>query len=682
MVLLAMAWFCGRMVSSMVSEWGISAVGELPFGLLFLSATTATIVTGGQSVFAPLLAAFLIYALYTKAFRKISLPSIGKEWPMLAVLFSYFGLLLSLFVGIHYRGHNEWALTYADSYAYTAQINLLYQTGVETLFTELEKPQYGFTAILRPYHYFEFWLAYLGKLLSGQLGYFVYNLFLVPFLGCALLYQGFVVARTHFRLSFWLAYVAPLAVFLTLRSTYLDEGIFWLLRDVAGIKTRFYKAAFFQNYGSWHFFSYMHGLKLTISALFMFPVVVAYLSRSDRPAWLVSLVMPFVSITYIPFALSVSGIGFVRSLLAKRIVWGYTLPILSVLLIVCFYSFYRDANHPVQGFDVTAIASKSVAYIQTHLLHLFFINFSDFFETYYWPLLFLVVPGLALSKSKAVRCFFGVILLYPLINLHHGLLFKLFLAAFVATFSWVVWQNRWLFLRSHFVILIITILIIRILVLIFGEAYDLFQMITLTLCPLVYLSIYMGFVWYTSRMQHKKTALAFGLMLWVGLCSYGLIKENQRAQKQRPEDKKFTHKVLQQWAPNRPLKTVYFAPFTILPYIHYDRMGAELLHHTDHFYTACMSGGLLSPTDIQHLKKIGGYQLLENLPLSLWNEQHPAQSSPGENEALQFIKHNRVEFVLRKTDYPRNMLTWMDPMVADSAYNHQSDYWMYRLRLQ
>ena len=286
-------------------------------------------------------------------------------------------------------------------------------SGVETVFAETENVQYGVATVVRPYHYFEFWLAVGGKLISRQSGLLVYTLFLIPLLGAILLFQAYLFCHSRIKTNWFLSFLAPILIFFTLRYSYLDEWLFILLRDQLQINSKIYKAAFFQNYGFWHFFSYLHGLKLIITGIFFFPFI-GFLLSNDEKNYLKHLtLLPLVSLTYIPVTVVFLGLNTLKRVVAKRFSIHSLWPVCSMLFVYLFYSIFSEKVSN-DGFHLFTLVEKSILYLLSNISTEIFKLVSDYFENYYWILVILLILITAVYKQWNV---YAIAILFTVGNL-------------------------------------------------------------------------------------------------------------------------------------------------------------------------------------------------------------------------------------------------------------------------
>jgi hypothetical protein len=155
-----------------------------------------------------------------------------------------------------------------------------------------------------------------------------------------------------------------------------------------------------------------------------------------------------------------------------------------------------------------------------------------------------------------------------------------------------------------------------------------------------------------------------------------LIQENRRPIPVMDEDKAFYRKIFK-WLPDHEIVSGYYSPFTLVPYLHYDRIGVELLHRTDKFYTTCLSMGELTKKDSSVLKYTNGYQLLSSMPFSIWLKENKSRGLSYDLEQVGFIRDRKIKIIFRKDEYERGKINFLNPYLADSVYNYQGKYWAY-----
>ena len=680
---LSATYFLSKIATSLLFNNEKTASGyRITIGIFLMSAIVGTIYSYGGSVYTIPLLAFLGFAVYKRSRLNATNLSLSRNEKIeIGILLAYFTCVFALQYFIFYLGSNEWAKSYADNYAYISQINLMNQTHKESGFQELEKLTYGFKAESRPYHFFEFWIALAGKLISGQNGYLTYTIFLISTLGSILLFQAYSFAGTWLTKDQILRFLLPILIFSTLRYSYLDEWIFTFLRDTLQIQSKVYKAAFFQNYGTWHFFSYLHGLKLIISGIFIFPSIFFLALKHDKKAIQSLLFLPLVSLSYIPFFIILYVFIGLKHLLSKE---KLNVSILFPLLVLAYYAaFYiwNQSSSSNNGFDLHALVSSNFESFRNNYISEIFIIVSDFFENFYWllllPCLFIFQRGNSFLALMII-----VFLFYPLVNLNHKALFKLFFICFTTvTFMFGFRYQDSLKQNISLLILLSCLLILRFSLLFIGNIVDIFQIYSLIATPVFYILVF--FIccrFYKSNLRFRAPLLIF-IVLCIFINSYGIVKENQRTLSQVPEDKGFTATLLHHSGPDKKIVSGYYSPFTVKPFLYYDRLGVELLHHTDNFYTTCMGLDQITKTDSSDLKKINGLSILTNMPFSLWLAHKADGKSTFFQEQIRFIKANQIKFIFRKQEYEREKLNLLNPYIVDSVFNHQGKYWAYILNL-
>ncbi len=675
LIFIFLSFYIGRIISNVV-------LGDIVFdngvslGLFFLSSVVGILYTKGSSIyiFPVILFIWFFIAKKEKNYFYLSKDIITNSGIVLLYFIYFFFLQYFVF----YRSGDELSKAYADVYAYVSQINLMEEFGKETIFTELEKQKFGFSSSFKPYHYFEFWIAIGSRFILGSRTFFVYTFFLIPLLGSILIFQAFTVLRTIFRVRLSISFLIPLLVFTTLRYSYLDEWLFSFLGQFFEVKREILKAAFFQNYGVWHFFSYLHGLKLLVSSLFLLPFFI-YCYQKNRIGMVVMLsLFPFVSVTYIPFVLIVSGLFFIFS--PGLIRFRFLLPVFFVFLILGVYTYLgRSGSSVVEGFSFSRLFLSNFENFKFNYKKEIFIVLSDFFENFYWLLLTLSVFILVGKHNIWVKIFFVVVVLYPTINFNHILLFKFFIGSLLIVFAIVVFPRlKTIFQNKYLLLFFTSLVLLRVALFFIGDIYDVFQSFSLIWTPFIFIFILFligrEFSNQISRVRYY-FIVALSLVL-ISVQSYGLIQENRRPIPVMDEDKAFYRKIFK-WLPNHEIVSGYYSPFTLVPYLHYDRIGVELLHRTDKFYTTCLSMGELTKKDSSVLKYTNGYQLLSSMPFSIWLKENKSRGLSYDLEQVGFIRDRKIKIIFRKDEYERGKINFLNPYLADSVYNHQGKYWAY-----
>jgi hypothetical protein len=680
LLLLTASWWLGRLVSFLLNDEAFDQ--HIAIGTVLMTACTAAVFTRFKTIFLlVVLSGLLLMWFRRNAFKKEVLFVKRPHFKELAILFSYFCIFFLLQAFINYRGASHWAVNYIDNYAYIAQINWMYSDGLETRYLEFEKSRYGFEAFLKPYHYFENWPAVLAKAISGQLGYFVFNLFLIPFLSAILLFQNRQLLLKHFKVLPMYAFLVPLAVFTTLRFTLVDEWVFDILRSI-GIQTAYSKFIFFQNLGWWHFFSYLYGLKLLVSGIFISPILYHFLQRNFKVLCTYVALLPLASLIYIPLAMVTIGGAVLQKISRLKSAYTY-LPFLSIFWVWLFYKMFdRDDVAPF-AVDLFAALKYRLEFLLTKPLVFAFQTLTELFGNYYWLLLPLLIWLVSTAATHwRLRLLAGWVALYPLTGLSFDLLFKVFMAGWVLTTVLCLWHYRNKFLQYHVHTAVLFYLGFKVFNTLLGDVYDFHQIYALTVPVTVYAGVVMLWGLMLRHFSVNSLFLKAVLLFIVSSNMLAIHAENVRSFKPGKVDNAFYQKVFGKLAPDGKIKSVYYSAFTLMPYIHYDRVGDELLQYTDDFTTTLFAIDLFTAADTAAAEKMGARGFFDALPIARYLKKSGYNGGDLAPYKLRFLKENQVEFVLRRLDYPREKLRYLQPFITDSAYNRQLEYQIFQLKFE
>ena len=644
-VILLLTWIIGKFLSLFLSDEP-AFDGHIGLGALVLSTLIAIAITKFKTVFAVVLPLFLLLILIKrkKIDRIYSVFSheIVKD---IAILSGFFIFIFLLQANILYVEPDDWAVNYIDNYSYIFQINFMLPAGLETKSYELEKLHYGFDATPKPYHYFEMWPAILAKILTGKSGYFIFNLFLIPYLAAILLFQNLKILRNKYGISLLQSVCISVLVFTTLRFVFIDDWVFDALKHF-GLGQTYSKFVFFQNYGYWHFFSYMYGMKLLVSAIFITPVFYYFMNKNQKMVWLYAGIMPIISLVYIPFAFAASGIQFLFSR-NRRNLFLVFLPLFVVLWIGIFYRIHASGENP--GIPVLSLnlVFKQLISALKNPFALGFGLFNFFFSTWYWLFFPIILYITIKHNSFVIRAISIWLLLYPLTGISFQILFKIYFlggALLIVAFLVRYWRLVTDFKVLSFLLLILGFQLIEIAIPKFIDSHQIFA---LTVPPMFY--IFANLLWGSLLRTWKLSALWFSFILFFILNNLISIRsDNMRSFVRQKADQTFLLQLFSRLAPDKKIKSVYCSAFTLFPFLHYDRVGDELSFYTDSFTTTVFSIDLLSRADSALADEVGAASYLRDLPIAKFIQKNKSKGVRLDDFRLLFLSQNRIPFVFRK----------------------------------
>jgi hypothetical protein len=645
---------------------------------MILISFAASVLSGGKSVHAIFLLPFIIYLIFRKQKLKFS----PFSWANFLIFSGFYTILFCLSLLCFSDLGNPKFKVYNDVYAYLSEMSLLKEYGIETNFIELENKYFGQDMGVMPYHFLDFWPCVLISKLSTVRLFIIYHLFLIPFLGSIILFGAYSFLRSKSG-RIIISLLGTLALLFTLRFSVLDELIFEGMKLLGMENLKIYKAVFFQNYGSWHFLSYLHGIKQSISAIFIFPIVIHTLRKNWHYTVFYLSLIPIASVSYIPFALAFSSLIIGRAMIEKKTIVYYVLPFVSILLIFGFYKIFgsnlQAGNSKFKLFDIITIPGTSGAGLKTQI----FLVISYFWETYYW-LFFLVTLFTLFSNLKTRFKFFAItLILYPLIHLQYGLLFKPYLVMVLLALIYNLANTQF---RQHIPKLAEvggTLIILSVFLLFFGQIYDIFQIKSLVEPSLIYGLCLFLIAGLAQKISFSRTrVLSSILVFWVILESNAILIENRRTNIDISPDSHFYQKV-QNFVGKNDLRTVYLSEFNLFPFLHYSRLGVEFLNFRDNFQTTCLSVFDLTESQLKTLDKIGAGILVNRFPFySYCQKKSPYGAISIPELQRQFLIDKKINVLFRSATYPRKTMSFANGLVVDSSFNKLGNYWAYMLKSQ
>ncbi len=208
---------------------------------------------------------------------------------------------------------------------------------------------------------------------------------------------------------------------------------------------------------------------------------------------------------------------------------------------------------------------------------------------------------------------------------------------------------------------------------------DSHQIFALTVPPMFY--IFANLLWGSLLRTWKPSALWLSFILFFILNNLISIRsENIRSFVREKSDRTFLLQLFSRLAPDKKIKSVYCSAFTMFPFLHYDRVGDELSFHTDSFTTTLFSIDLFSKADSAMADEVGASSYLRDLPIAKFIQKNKSKGVNLDDFRLLFLSQNRIPFVFRKDNYERSRLNFLNPFIVDSAYNHQMNYQVLKLR--
>jgi hypothetical protein len=648
------------------------------FALIFWASLAAAIFSKFNSclLFVP----FLFYFFYVdrEKLRTVIKQKhlIFSNFRLYIVSILYFILFSVLFLFIFFPSDGHFVMAYPDVYAYINQINLMENLGKETFFSELENGVFGQFVNIRPYHYFEFWICILFKKITGLNSYFVYSAFLPSFFASVFfnLIFSFISEKKSGIISSTLIFILPMAIFTTCRFIVLDDvPVAFLDRIFSGLD-QFNRAVLFQNFGTWHFFSYMHGTKLLISCLFVFPVFLLIYEKQYRLIPYFGAILPIISIAYFPFFLVLNFFLLLLSWFSKRNFLSIKLQAASVLPFGLFYLIHFLLNEKTGSLANPVLIEISIpgifGQIRSFLLSFTFEIFNQYFYVFFIGFFILMV-----FRGRRYFPLFGICLLYFLVLIDHKQLFKVYLLVVLMVFLFY-----WRFiLRSSFLFYFLFLwfcLLIGVSCLSF--IVDSFQFFSLISIPFFYFLILIFCLRaFRPLPLIRQIGLCLLLMVWTGNNFISIFQDNRRACQVLAFDD-FYKSMVSRLSGDDFHRAVFYCDYSLLPYIHYNKTGMELLNFTDKLYSTGMNISRFSPENEDLIRKTNAEVFLSELPFYRFSKRF--MSAKGENPDSAFIASKGIKMVFADNRFSKQRLTFLRGFPNDSLVNTQLGYTVYFIK--
>jgi|GEM_PF-5792155 hypothetical protein len=674
---VSITYFAGRLVSLLLAERS-SPDGNIALGAMLISSLSAVLFTGMKTILLPVVLIFILFlVIHRSRIHNSKLMSGLQTWKDNVVLWTYFSIVFLLQYTINHRNPGEWEVGYPDNYVYITQINQLFSMKIEASSFELEKMNFGQQIFPQPYHYFEFWPAVLFKFITGKLSYLIFTLFLIPWLASIVLFQANRILIVKYNIKRYSALLIPILVFSTLRFVVFDDYIFHALKKT-GINSDYFKFVFFQNYGYWHFFSYKFGVKLLVSGIFLTPIVYFYFTQNTKARLIYTAILPFASVLYLPFSLisALNCLIWERKKEYQNYFFFILLPLVGIPL------FYLISGSGEAGFatDFLKAASKQISLFAENPLKICFTIYTEFFNNYYWLFMPLLFTATFCFKNNWVRIFCLWFISYPLTGFHFNILFKVhFLTGILTVYKFIMAADIRVYFR-HILSFSVLFLLFTIGDYLFSGIVDFFQVYILTILPLIY--IITNFIWgrILFRLRTKTFLITSIILPLIYFNFLAVFAENLKTFNSSKPDYNFYNELFGRMSVDKVIHSVYCTNFSLLPYFEYDRPGNDLIHYTDKFTTSVFSIDLFSREDTIMAIQKGVFHQFSKRPLGIFLKENRSSIKSNSQLRKDFLRINKVGFILRKKGYPRENLDFLNGNIIDSAFNQKFGYQVLKLQ--
>jgi hypothetical protein len=639
----------------------------LPVFLTLTSSIIAILLMGFKTIF--IIAIFLILPWISYKPDKDRFKAIHKTLLFYIPFFIVFFLLKAL--NILTPGTNLIGTTAFDDFSYTSQINLLLKIRKETWFLELERGMFGQDVAIKPYHYFEFYLAIFLKFFSKLNTYQTYHLSVVPLFQAMAVGSGALVIRYFSKWKNYQVLLLTSCLFLCLRYTILDEVIFKNLPEfLVQILKHFAFQKVFLNDAGPHILSSYFGIKLCISMIFVAPLICLQ-NLKNNYKYLITSLLPIISITYVPFTILYSFVGFLINKFDFK--WFLSILILGSLFI--FYSI--NGNGEIHGDKVNFItkfidSNKSDPYFLPRGISFFIIQTIEF--TYLTILIsFILIFFIIKKPSRKILLFFAILSAFPFFLYELPVGKALF---YITLFVLIIFSLKKIIynplIKENLQITITTIGLFSAIIC-FSFVIDLSQIFILFFyCAL---PIYLGILISTTEIKNKNLFIFIsGIIIIFNLFN---LKYNLERECQPIIDKEETAIKIKSWfkvMPNH--RAVHFNILTNSPFLASSMIGHEFLQYSDSVTSAWISIDLMTKKDSLNFKDAGLNSYVERFTFNSFYKKEIQFSKDSGFIFIQkkFIKQNDIHLVFVSDNIARSNTNYLKPIIKDSIRIEKGRY--------
>lgn len=564
----------------------------------------------------------------------------------LASIFLFFGLKLVVLYDF-----NSGALksTFHDDYSYLQQINLLISQKTESHFTELLRSAFYLDLEYKIYHFAEFYILIIFKLLFGNTSYNWFHFFLKPLLNvvAVLMTLAFFRKRSINEMGFFTSFLLTVLLFTTLRFNLLDDYL------SAHFPSAFWKSVFFQNYYFPGPLSYHVSYKVTIALIFILPVITFFYNVGSK--WLDLLIYTIIatifSVGLLPYTLVLTGIRLGQDLISKkyltRLIWIGC----GVLLVAGFF---------VTG-DPMAMAPK-------YFFTSFFNGFNLIFENYYWHLFYISILILVGVKPLRYKILAVVLSSFPLIFLSPYILFKIYSIVILGFLGYSLYRRQVFFQGYFFSFFIPALLGLYFLRAFLPGLANVDQIFSNLLFPVLLLSFLEFLVLLKLSVGIKTNTALIGFLFFLNIPAIKYDNETPLHIEKIPLQF-FNEPVFKQkW-----VNILSISKYTSFPAIDESQLGNGILDKKDN--VAITMGGFeqFTPKELQAISESKFAKSLHRIPYFEFLRS-------GNSNLMDFIKLRQVKIVLVQDDsdfapYASELKSY----IKSQYYEPEEKYWIYIL---
>ena len=568
-------------------------------------------------------------------------------------------------------GTNLIGTTAFDDFSYTSQINLLLKIRRETWFLELERGMFNQDVAIKPYHYFEFYLAIFLKFFSKLNTYQAYHLSVVPLLQAMAVGSGALVIRYFSKWKDYQVLLLTSCLFLCLRYTIIDELIFQNLPEfLVHVFKHFAFQKVFLNDAGPHILSSYFGLKLCISLIFIAPLICLQ-NQNNNYKYLITSILPIISVTYVPFTILYSFVGF----LVNKFDFKWFLSLLILGSLVTFYSF--NGNGEIHGDKVNFItkfidSNKSDPYFLPRGISFYITQTIEF--TYLTLLISFVLIFFHLKNpTSRLLIFFGILSVFPFFLYELPIGKALF---YITLFVLVIYSLKKIIYHSLIkenLQIIITTFGLFSAIICFSFVIDLSQIFILIFyCAL---PIFLGILISTTEIKNKTLFIFISTIIII----FNLfnLKYNIERECQPIIEKEETAIKIKSWfkaIPNH--RAVHFNILTNSPFLASSMIGHEFLQYSDSITSAWISIDQMTKKDSLNFKDAGLNSYVDRFTFNSFYKKEIQCSKDSGFIFIQkkFIKQNDIHLVFVSDNIARSNTNYLKPIIKDSIRIEKGRY--------
>jgi len=630
-------------------NWSDSEESDIIFGIPFwfiLFGTIGSFLTVGLGGLNSIAGIPVLLFLAWRGKLKISKPRIIPNWHLAGLLLSIIFFLVKFLV-LYDPITDNFFCSFHDDYSYLQQINLLESQQIESHFSELIRSAFFMDVKYKAYHLIEFYFVLLSKALFGGSSFSWFNFFLKPFLNlCAVLScLAFFQNRYPKQTKFWPCLILVLLFYSTLRFNLIDEFLSQLFTS------SYWKAIFFQNYYFAAPLSYFVSYKIALAFIFLVPLFSVWTKGKSQFIDLCAITAmgTLISIAYLPFFAVISGLSLLDSFIPQKTTRKL---FIILLLALSIGQFFLIGNGGVGG-------------LLKFSFSLFFSDFNLVFENYYWQLFYFSALLIAFTrKSHRIKSLALLLLLFPLVYLSPGILFKVYSMLVIGATVYLLVKNPAFTQNPFFHTFLPTLAFLYFLMPLLPGIPNLGQVFSNYLFPLVILSL-LEYLFHSSLNLKPSAILGMaGLIIFV---NWPAIAYDNRTplHSEIISDEFFRENCFKEkW-----VNIISITSYTIIPAIDQHQLGQGILNRADN--------AIISMAEFEEISDAANLEIFRKMGFLSWLKRIPAyEETIIKRKSLnQFLAERKVKVVLLENSPQfENYLKSLLPITAKQYSEEISGY--------